>query len=311
VERSKANRSGAGRKAFRERLVGAPISWGVCEVPGWGFQMERERVLAELRGVGLAATERGPDGFLPGSPAEMKAALGRHGLRLVAGFVPVVLHRPADRERQLGGVEAAARLLAESGAEVLVLAAASGEEGYERGGRLSEAEWQSLFKALEACAGIAGRNGLRITVHPHYGTVVETDEHVSRLLAGSDVPLCVDVGHLAVAGASALDVVDRANGRVAHVHLKDVNAGTAARVRSGEIGYHAAVAEGLYCPLGEGGARIAEVVELLESRGYAGYYVLEQDAVLAGDPAAGDGPVRDVRKSLDFLATVVPAPAPH
>ena len=28
------------------KIAGAPISWGVCEVPGWGFQMNPDRVLS-------------------------------------------------------------------------------------------------------------------------------------------------------------------------------------------------------------------------------------------------------------------------
>ena len=50
------------------RIAGAPISWGVCEVPGWGYQLSPGRVLGEMRDVGLAATELGPDGFLPADP---------------------------------------------------------------------------------------------------------------------------------------------------------------------------------------------------------------------------------------------------
>ena len=40
------------------RIAGAPISWGVCEVP----------VLAEMREIGPLATELGPDGFRPAEP---------------------------------------------------------------------------------------------------------------------------------------------------------------------------------------------------------------------------------------------------
>ena len=36
-----------------ERIAGAPISWGVCEVPGWGHQIAPERVFSEMREVGL------------------------------------------------------------------------------------------------------------------------------------------------------------------------------------------------------------------------------------------------------------------
>jgi hypothetical protein len=31
-----------------DRIAAAPISWGVCEVPGWGAQMAAQRVLAEM-----------------------------------------------------------------------------------------------------------------------------------------------------------------------------------------------------------------------------------------------------------------------
>jgi hypothetical protein len=60
-----------------ERIAGAPISWGVSEVPGWGHQMRCERVLAEMRGLGLAATEAGPDGFLPDDPGALLRMPGR------------------------------------------------------------------------------------------------------------------------------------------------------------------------------------------------------------------------------------------
>jgi inosose dehydratase len=50
------------------KIAGPPISWGVCEVPGWGYQLPPDRVLTEMREIGLAATELGPEGFLPTEP---------------------------------------------------------------------------------------------------------------------------------------------------------------------------------------------------------------------------------------------------
>src|SRR5918996_3155081 len=77
--------------AAPRRLAGAPISWGVCEVPGWGLQLPAERVLAGMADLGLKATELGPQGWLPLDGAAVRAELDRHGLRLVGGFVPVVV----------------------------------------------------------------------------------------------------------------------------------------------------------------------------------------------------------------------------
>ena len=68
------------------KIAGAPISWGVCEVPGWGHQLSPGRVLAEMREAGLTATELGPDGFLPADPAELTALLGEFGLSCVGGY---------------------------------------------------------------------------------------------------------------------------------------------------------------------------------------------------------------------------------
>ena len=65
------------RPALAERVAGAPISWGVCEVPGWGWQSTRTTVLAQMREVGIAATEFGPDGFLPEDPEEKADDPGR------------------------------------------------------------------------------------------------------------------------------------------------------------------------------------------------------------------------------------------
>ncbi len=73
------------------KIAGAPISWGVCEVPGWGYQLSSDRVLTEMRQAGLTATELGPDGFLPTDTGELIALLDGYGLACVGGFVPVVL----------------------------------------------------------------------------------------------------------------------------------------------------------------------------------------------------------------------------
>src|SRR4051794_41779535 len=90
------------------RLAAAPISWGVCEVPGWGLQLPPERVLAEMARLGVRATELGPQGWLPLDGAGVRAALDRYGLRLVGGVVPVVVHEPDLGETRAPAARAAA-----------------------------------------------------------------------------------------------------------------------------------------------------------------------------------------------------------
>lgn len=285
------------------RLAGAPITWGVSEVPGWGRQLDLERVLSEIAAAGFRATELGPPGFLPLDPAGVRARLAAHGLELAGGFVAAVLHEPDRRKAELGVVEAAARSVAGAGGRVLVLAAAAGASGYEAVHLLDEEGWDALREGIALAAGIGSAQGLVVALHPHYGTLIETAEQVERLLSTTDVALCLDTGHLSVGGADPVAVARAADGRVAHVHLKDVDADTARRLRAREIGYRDAVRAGLYRPLGEGDVDLPGLVRTLDAAGYAGWYVVEQDAVIDG--GAETEPLDDAIRSRRYFEEVL------
>ena len=292
------------------RVAGAPISWGVCEVPGWGYQLEPDRVLSEMAGLGLPATELGPDGYLPTDPSRLEAALADHGLGLAAGFVPAVLHEPAVLEEELERVSVQADLLAASGADVLVLAAGTGTAGYEAGADLDGSSWASLLAGIGRVIDLGSERDLAVAFHPHQGTVVEGPRQVERLLESSPVRLCVDTGHLMVGGADPVELTKGAGDRVAHVHLKDVSADLAEQVRAGRVGYRDAVAVGMYRPLGMGDVDVEAIVSALEASDYDGWYVLEQDRVLEGAPEEGMGPVQDVAESLTFFERLGVWPGP-
>src|SRR5439155_9132647 len=112
-------------------------------------------------------------------------------------------------------------------------------------------------------------------------------------------------GHPALGGANPFQIARSFADRVAHVHLKDVRDAVAERLRSRELDFVGAVQQGLFQPLGAGDVAVDEVVVELERSGYAGWYVLEEDtAILGATPAAGEGPVDDVRRSIAFLRGV-------
>ena len=115
-----------------ERLAGAPISWGACEVPGWGVMPTPETVLTDMAQLGMLGTELGPPGFLPEDPvalaqrleqtrsggAEERASAGsnlgrergidvlevyvHHTIAVLAGE----LHRIRPTDQQVPGVQA-------------------------------------------------------------------------------------------------------------------------------------------------------------------------------------------------------------
>jgi inosose dehydratase len=301
-KRADADEAPHGRK-----LAGAPISWGVCEVPGWGRMLPPERVLAEMASLGLRATEMGPVGYLPSDPAEVRALLDRHGLGLVGAFVPLVLHQPSLDEAcaTLGEVMP---LVAALDGEVLVAAAVTDADWSPRI-QLEPADRARIVDNLRELSELAAASGLRLALHPHVGTLVETAEDIEAVLAQGEVDWCLDTGHLAIGGTDPVEFTSANADRIVHVHLKDVDMELAERVRSGELSLVDATRRGLFCPLGDGDASIDEVVEQLDRHGYERWLVLEQDTTLTGEePPVGQGPVLDVRRSIDYLATLAPAP---
>jgi inosose dehydratase len=284
------------------KIAGAPISWGVCEVPGWGYQLASERVLREMREVGLTATELGPDGFLPSEPAAMAKVLSRHGLRAVGGFTPALLHVAGhdpvpEVDRILDGYVAA-----EAG--VLVLSAVTGAEGYDTRPALDDDGWVTLLSNLDRLTTLAASRGVRAVLHPHVGTMIETGDEVQRVLDGSSISLCLDTGHLLIGGTDPAELARQAPERIAHLHLKDVDSAVAAKVRSGRLTYTEAVRQGMYRPLGTGDVDVPAIVGHVRAHSYDGWYTLEQDTVLTGEPA-GEGPVADVRSSAEYLRTIL------
>jgi inosose dehydratase len=291
--------------AVARRLAGAPISWGVCEVPGWGLQLPPDRVLAEMAGLGLTATELGPLGYLPQDPAALRAQLDAHGLSLVGGFIPLVLHGHDFGAARRAAADAA-RMLAAGGADVFVCALVE-DADWSPPAPLDDDRLWVFTERLPAIEDLVAEHGLRFALHPHAGTLVERGADVERLLAATNVGWCLDTGHLLIGGCDPVAFATGHGERVAHVHLKDVDAGVAARYGAGELTLMGAVQAGLFRPLGQGDARIGEVLAQLDAQGYEQWLVLEQDAALTGkEPPVGSGPVLDVRASIEFLKTTAP-----
>jgi inosose dehydratase len=288
------------------RIAGAPISWGVCEVPGWGYQMGSDRVLSEMAALGLEAMEFGPLGFLPEDAEGRKSALAKHRMSAVGGFFPAVLHDPSHNplpaiQRELDAYVAA-------GAEVLVLAAETGLAGYDAPRPvMTEENWDTLARHLTEISDYAATRGITAVIHPHAGTMVETKADVDEVLARTTILFCLDTGHMWIGGTDPIAFARDHGDRVGHVHFKDVRLDIARRVRDGELTYYDAVSQGLYTPLGRGDVDVSAITSTLLLQGYAGWFVLEQDLVLGQEPEAGGGPIVDAKDSVEFLRAAAEA----
>lgn len=292
------------------RLANAPVSWGVSEATG-GRQPGPGLMLAELAASGYSGTELGPLGYLPSEPAALRAALAAQGLALVGAFCPVTLHHAEAVPANIAEADRIIALLAAAGAEVLVLAEAGDATRKAVAGRVpadgsasfDPAAWDRFAASAETIARRAAAQGLVTAFHPHAATYIETPAEVDALLERTDpslIGLCLDTGHAVYGGGDPVAIVRRHGPRIRHVHLKDVRQEVLARAAAGELDFAAAVAAGVFAPLGAGDVDLHGTLDALCAAGYDGWLVVEQDRVIGPDDAP-IAPRADAARSFAYL----------
>ncbi|MFD3516767.1 sugar phosphate isomerase/epimerase family protein [Streptomyces sp. NPDC058657] len=300
----------AGGELTRIRIGSAPDSWGVwfADDPG---QVPWRRFLDEVAASGYEWIELGPHGYLPDDPALLGRELRARGLRVCAGTVFTALHHGGAHawERTWTHVSGVARHAAAVGAEHLVMIPAFWRDD-RTGERLEDStltpgQWRTLAAQTERLSRrVREEFGLRVVVHPHADTHIDTEEHVVRLLDATDpdlVQLCLDTGHYAYCGGDSVKLIGTYGERIGYLHLKQVDPVLLARVREGDVPFGPAVGLGVMCepPHGEPALEpvLAAAQDLAERRGAELFAVVEQDMY----PCPPDKPLPIARRTRTFL----------
>ncbi len=291
------------------RLATAPVNWNNSDVD-YRPWFPVEQVLDEMVEAGFDATEWGAN--MPSEPAVLNEELAKRGLAMVGAFIGFALRDPDRRAAEMERALAIAGFLKATGGNRLI-AADSGDDrrraeaGHvDPAGGLTEDQWHSLADGLNELGAKLEPMGVELVFHNHVGTYVETADETARLLDETDparVGWCLDCGHLAYGGGDNLAMLARYGERVRHVHIKDVDGAVLERSKAEGWSFAEALRNYIFPPLGEGIARIPEVVAELRAHGYDGWYVLEQDTC-AGDP------MTTARRNREYLEAILAAPAP-
>ena len=278
------------------RIANAPTSWGI-EDPEDRANPPWSDVLDGVASSGYAGVELGPLGYLPDESTALRAELERRGLELVAGFLFMPLHTRDGIAAALEVARRTCRLLARVGARHLVVMQGFTPERERAAGRpgaarpLAEGEWRTMIEGVHRVARVAADHNLLPCFHPHAGTHVEFEPEIERLVEETDpelIALCIDTGHSAYAGIDPVELYRRHSKRVAYFHLKDVDQARLHTALAGSLSFDQAVAERVFCPLGEGVVDFAGLRAALEETGFDGWAAVEQDRLPtdSGTPAA-------------------------
>lgn len=152
-------------------------------------------------------------------------------------------------------------------------------------------DFESFCRQVNHQVEMARGWGIRVGLHNHLGSPVESQEQLEAFLARCPgCGLILDTAHLAAAGGDPAGTVRRHAGRLVAVHLKDWF------VTNPEIGLDRWPQRGRFCELGAGniGLDNLAVMRELAGAGHAGWVFVEQDTHL-GDP------MKDLARSRDYL----------
>lgn len=227
----------------RIRIGSAPDSWGVW-FPDDPLQTPWERFLDEVADSGYEWIELGPYGYLPTDPARLTEETAGRGLRVSAGTVFTGLHHgPAVWAQTWEHVSRIAALTQAMGAGHLVVIPSFWRD--DKTGKVLEdrtltpEQWRELTTQTERLGReVRDRYGLRIVVHPHADTHIDTPENVARFLDATDpnlVSLCLDTGHYAYCGGDSVQAIETFAERIGYLHLKQVDPRILAEVLAEEL----------------------------------------------------------------------------
>ncbi len=299
-------------ESWAVRVASAPVSFGVYRADG--APLGSQELLATMREAGYDGTDSGPIGYLGTAPI-LPERLAAHGLGLAGGWVDLRYDDPDGFREDLAALDAALDVftaVGDAGAGAAdprfaprpTLACPDRPERFARPGmpadpRLSlpDDDWPAYAGRIGEAAARCRDRGLEPVFHHHLGTDVETPEEIERLLGSTDVSLCLDIGHLWLAGGNPVAAIRDWSSRIRQVHVKDASRDVLARIRAGGGDLWDLVAAGGFPPLGQGDLDLPAVLAELRRSGYEGWIVIEQDvpAFRASDTEALARAVADQR----------------
>ena len=280
----------------------APIGWTNDDMPDLGKENTFEQCISEMALAGFTGSEIG--GRYPKDQGILKKALSLRGIEICnCWFSAFLLTKPyGEVEKEFIDQ---ARFLKDMGAKVIGVS----EQSYSIQGKdvpvfegkyvMNEKEWKRLTDGLNRLGKAAREIGITLTYHHHMGTVIQTEEEIDRFMDSVDpelVFLLFDSGHCSFAGISPVKILEKYIGRTRHIHLKDLRTDVVKRAKEEKWSFLKGVRNGTFTVPGDGDVDFEPIFDLIGSRGYEGYVVVEAEQ----DPAVAN-PLEYAMKARNYI----------
>jgi inosose dehydratase len=278
----------------RIAIANAPVSYGAFEMtvgidPNVPTALD---VLDEVAAAGYAGIDLGPVGFL-GRGDELRERLASRGLGLFGAYIELPYADPEALAQALPALDELLDTFDEAGPNRdappprPTLADAGSDARRQRPGRssddrslgLDEAGWRRFGAGLADAVGRCRDRGYEPTFHHETGTYVEAPWEIERVLEVSDIGLCVDTGHLLLAGGDPVAAIGAWAERINHAHLKDARRRVMAGIVADGAPASAIWDREAFPAVGDGDLDVQGVIDALGRIGYSGWLLVEQDTL--------------------------------
>jgi inosose dehydratase len=285
-------------------LGSAPDSWGIW-FPEDEHQVPRTRFLDELVQAGYKWLELGPYGYLPTDPQQLADEVGSRDLQVSGGTTFGALHRPDQWAEMLATTRKVAELTAAAGAHHLVYIPPMYRDektgAYTESSDLSAEQWASFGDRADELGKILLEDyDVRLVLHPHADSHIQTQPEIERYLNESDsryANLCLDTGHVAYGGGDAVDLIRRYGERIGYVHIKQMDQAVLDQVWVEKLSFGEAVRRGVCVEPPAGVPDPSSVIDALSGLDAEVFVIVEQDLY----PCAPEVPLPIAARTREYL----------
>lgn len=268
------------------RVATAPVNWNNDDLPDWRAHVPFPRILDAMQQAGYPATEMGSN--FPPNASVLRRELSHRAMDLCGAYQWLPLKDMPLLTQRLDTLVPTFTALHDCGCRHLIVAdeltpariALAGHVPPDGSQSLDTPGFQRLAEGISTTAMVAQRFGLRVHLHNHVGTYVETPDEVAALTAVMDddaADFCFDTGHYAYGGGDPVQFVEQYAARIGYLHLKDVDRDVLVATRANAWSFLAALRHVIFCPFGDGTVDIPTIVRTLARSSFDGWIVVEQD----------------------------------
>ena len=144
---------------------------------------------------------------------------------------------------------------------------------------MSNDEWKDYCIKISELARYLEDEGMPLAYHHHMGTVIETEEETIRLLENTNdsVKLTLDTGHMLFAQGNSINLINKFEERIIHIHCKDIREEVLKKALSEDLSFRDAFLEGAFTVPGDGCIDYKPLFDILKKNNYQGWLVVEAE----------------------------------